>query len=87
MRATGLVRRVDDFGRFLLPKELRDRFGLDEGTPMEVLVDDDAVVLRKYEPGCALCNGMDGLRPSRTGKLVCVHCAASIASTVVEGKS
>ena len=53
MRATGIVRRIDDLGRIVIPKELRKQlFGTpekSEGMPMEIFMDNDTIVLRKYE--------------------------------------
>lgn len=50
MKSTGIVRRIDDLGRVVLPKELRRSMELPEGTPMEIYVDGDRIVLRKYQP-------------------------------------
>lgn len=52
MKATGIVKRVDDLGRIVLPKELREQLGIYEGDQLEMYVDtDDGLVLRKYDPG------------------------------------
>lgn len=48
MRATGIVRRVDDLGKIVIPKELRNQMGIKEGTPMEMFRSTDGLVLRKY---------------------------------------
>ena len=50
MKSTGIVRRVDEFGRVVLPAELRRTMELPEGTPIEIYVDGDKIVLRKYQP-------------------------------------
>ena len=50
MKSTGIVRRVDELGRVVLPAELRKTMKLPEGTPMEIYTDGDRVVLRKYQP-------------------------------------
>ena len=47
---TGIVRRVDDLGRIVLPKELRRTLQIKEGTPMLILISGDNVVLKKYYP-------------------------------------
>ena len=49
MKGTGIVRRIDDLGRIVIPKEIRRTLGLREGDPMEVCVEDDAVIFRKYD--------------------------------------
>lgn len=52
MKATGIVRRIDDFGRIAIPKEIRRLFfGTEntEGTPLEIFMDGDSIVLKKYK--------------------------------------
>lgn len=49
MNATGIIRRVDDLGRIVLPKEVRRKVGISEGTPMEILTSDEGIVLKKYD--------------------------------------
>lgn len=48
MKATGIVRRIDDLGRVVIPKETRKMMGIKEGDPMEIFVDNGAVVLKPY---------------------------------------
>ena len=48
MRATGIVRRVDDLGRVVIPKEIRRSMGIREGEPLEIYLENDAVVFRRY---------------------------------------
>jgi stage V sporulation protein T len=50
MKATGIVRRIDDLGRVVIPKELRKTMKLPEGAPIEIFTDRDAIILRKYQP-------------------------------------
>ena len=50
MKSTGIVRKLDHLGRIVLPKELRRTLDLPEGTPMEIFVDGNRIVLRKYQP-------------------------------------
>lgn len=75
MKATGIVRRVDDLGRIVIPKELRRTLGVKEGDTMEIFTDGKGVVLQKYAPGCTLCGSVDrklvSLYPQ---KLVCHEC-------------
>ena len=79
MKATGIVRRVDPLGRFVLPKELRDTMGIPEGTPLAFFVDGEDIILRKYGSSCVFCGGEDELfdffdRP------ICEKCARQIAA-------
>ena len=50
MNGTGIVRRVDDLGRIVLPKEIRRKLGINEGTPMEIYASADSVTMKKYYP-------------------------------------
>jgi transcriptional pleiotropic regulator of transition state genes len=51
MKATGIVRRIDDLGRIVIPKEIRKTHGIKEGDPMEIFTDGrDSIVLKKYQP-------------------------------------
>lgn len=49
MKATGIVRRIDDLGRIVIPKEIRNRYKLREGDPMEIYTTDEGIVLTKYQ--------------------------------------
>lgn len=48
MRATGIVRRVDDLGRVVIPREIRKQMGIREGEPLEIFTESDAVIFRRY---------------------------------------
>ena len=48
MKATGMVRRVDDLGRVVIPKEIRRSMGIKEGEPLEIYLENDAVIFRRY---------------------------------------
>ncbi|QTH46539.1 AbrB/MazE/SpoVT family DNA-binding domain-containing protein [Cohnella sp. LGH] len=61
MKATGIVRRVDDLGRVVIPKELRRTLGVAEGDPLEIFVDGDRIILQKYVPGCVITGSQDDL--------------------------
>ncbi|QPQ31011.1 AbrB/MazE/SpoVT family DNA-binding domain-containing protein [Lysinibacillus sp. JNUCC 51] len=50
MKSTGIVRKVDDLGRVVIPKELRRTLGIDEKDPLEIYMDDDKIILQKYQP-------------------------------------
>lgn len=56
MKGTGIIRRVDELGRIVLPKEVRRRTGITDGTPMEIFYDSDEIVLRKYRTSEELLN-------------------------------
>lgn len=73
MKATGMTRRTDDLGRVCLPKELRKTLGIREGDSMEIFVDGETIILRKYEPACCFCGSAVEVREHHS-KLVCKEC-------------
>lgn len=50
MKATGIVRYIDNLGRIVIPKELRNTYGITEGAPMEIFTSGDSIILKKYQP-------------------------------------
>lgn len=80
-KATGIVRKVDELGRIVIPKELRRTFGIDNGDPVEIFTTTDEIVLRKYQPagGCSLCGSIaDRYVELGADKRVCVKCGQKI---------
>ncbi len=74
MKSTGIVRKVDELGRIVLPIELRRTLGIDDKDPLEIYVGDDgSVILRKYEPSCVFC-GNAGDVLTYKGKNLCRDC-------------
>lgn len=73
MKATGIVRRLDQLGRVVLPMELRRTFRIAEKDGLEIFVDGDRIVLRKYEPACSFCYSMGNVRQFK-GKIICGDC-------------
>lgn len=61
MKSTGIVRKIDNLGRIIVPKELRKSFNINEGDPLEVYTDGDNIILKKYTPGCHCCKNVDNL--------------------------
>ena len=59
MKATGIVRKVDELGRVVIPIELRRTLGIGEKDALEIYVDGDRIVLKKYKPGCGNCGDVD----------------------------
>lgn len=79
MKATGIVRKVDELGRIVIPKELRKIMNIEEGTAMAIYTDGEQIILKKYEPGCLFCGQVDNIINFR-GRLVCPECAKEIGS-------
>lgn len=59
MKPAGIVRKVDQLGRIVLPKSLRKRYQMNEGDPIEILVQGDQILLERYRPKCVFCSSMD----------------------------
>lgn len=77
MKAIGSVRKVDELGRIVIPKELRRTLNIEEGDPLEIFVDGEEVVLRKYEPGCVFCGNAKYVVEFK-GKKICTNCIKDI---------
>lgn len=73
LRSTGIVRRVDELGRVVLPKEIRQMRELDSGEPFEIYVKEDWIILQKHRPECVFCSHQEGLVQYQK-KDVCKHC-------------
>lgn len=73
MKATGIVRKVDQLGRIVLPIELRRALNMDIKDPIEIFVDGEYVMLKKYSPACYLCGRMEKIKYFK-GKSICKKC-------------
>ena len=79
MKATGIVRPVDPLGRVVIPVELRRTLGIKTDDSLEVFVDGDYIMLKKYEPACIFCGNAKDVITIR-GKNVCAECLQQIKS-------
>ncbi len=77
MKSTGMVRPIDALGRIVLPMELRERFDLKTKDSLEIFVDGDKIVLRKYQPSCIFCGESEDVTYYRD-KLVCKKCVEAL---------
>lgn len=73
MKSTGIVRKIDEQGRIVLPIELRRTLDVGERDALEIYMDDDKIVLKKYEPACIFCMSAYDLVNYR-GRNVCMEC-------------
>ena len=81
IKSTGIVRKVDELGRVVIPIELRRTLGIDEKDALEIYVDHEKIILKKHEPACVFCGNAEDITNYK-GKNVCKQCAASMASFV-----
>ena len=77
MKSTGIVRRVDELGRIVIPAELRRTLEIGEKEAMEICVEGSAVVLRKYRPACVFCDSTRNISVFR-GKNICARCLRAL---------
>ena len=79
MKSTGIVRNIDELGRVVVPKELRKKLGIANTDPVEIYVEDDKIILKKYISVCHFCGGSDGLIEYK-GKNVCHSCIEELSA-------
>ena len=73
MKSTGVVRKLDDLGRIVIPIELRRTMDIGLRDTLEIFVEDDQIILKKYHPACIFCN--DAREVIRyKDKLICKSC-------------
>lgn len=73
MKSTGIVRKVDELGRIVLPIELRRTLGIEEKDCIEIFVDGESIILRKYQPACIFCDNAKDIINYK-GKNICRDC-------------
>ncbi len=78
MKSTGIVRKVDELGRVVIPIEIRNKFNIAEKDPIEIYVDGSSIVLKKYEPNCIFCGNTKNLIEYKD-KLICDKCSNKIS--------
>ncbi|MGI6668179.1 MAG: AbrB/MazE/SpoVT family DNA-binding domain-containing protein [Acetivibrionales bacterium] len=79
MRSTGIVRKVDELGRIVLPVELRRTLNIAEKDALEIFIDGASIVLKKYEPACIFCGNAKDIISYR-GKNICRACMEELKS-------
>lgn len=79
IKSTGIVRNVDELGRFVIPIELRRTLNIDEKDKLEIYVEDDRIILKKYMPSCAFCANAEDITVYK-GKNICRECLAELAA-------
>ena len=73
MKSTGIVRKVDELVRIVLPIELRRTLGIEEKDRIEIFVDGESIILRKYQPACIFCDNAKDIINYK-GKNICPDC-------------
>ncbi len=77
MKDTGIVRKVDNLGRIVLPKELRSNMRIADNDPVEIFVDGENIIMRKQEYHCVFCKSSDDPLLFH-GKIICAPCRKAL---------
>jgi transcriptional pleiotropic regulator of transition state genes len=77
MKSTGIVRKIDSLGRFVIPIELRNVLDIGTNDSIEIFTDEDKIILKKYQPACLFCGNADNITYFK-GKLICKDCLAEL---------
>ena len=80
MKATGIVRKVDQLGRIVIPMELRRFLDIKEADSLEIYTEGDSIILKKYTPDCFFCNENDDSLINFKGKWICKSCLNDLKS-------
>lgn len=79
MKSTGVVRKLDELGRIVIPKELRTTLDIAQRDVLEIFVEGEQIILKKYEPDCIFCGeGRDVI--NYKGKNICRNCLSEMKS-------
>ena len=81
MKSTGVVRKVDELGRIVLPISIRQIMDINEKDSLEIFTDENKIILQKYQPSCIFCNNADNI-VYFSGKRVCEDCLEKIKEHV-----
>ena len=74
LKSIGVVRKVDELGRIVIPMELRRTMNIDIKDALEIYTDGERVVLQKYAPGCSICGAVQNDLVVQAGKQFCPDC-------------
>lgn len=80
VKSTGIVRKIDELGRFCIPKEIRRTLKIDDKDSLEIYIEDDAIILKKFLPVCVFCSGAEDLVDYKD-KCVCVNCIRNLSDS------
>lgn len=80
MTSTGIVRRIDSVGRFVLPIELRRTLQIEDNDSLEIFVEDNTIVLKKYQPACIFCGNARDIALYK-GKNICSECIRTLQNS------
>lgn len=82
MKSTGIIRRVDELGRVVIPKEIRKKLDICEKDPIEIYIDGHSIVLKKVETNCIFC-GADKDLSEFKDKPICSKCLEEMKNLII----
>ncbi len=80
MKATGFVKKIDELGRIVIPKDIRKTLGVGHGDYLQFFLDGETAVLKKFGEYCAFCNSSDDVVRFKE-KFICEECLKQIKSS------
>ena len=78
MKATGIIRNIDELGRIVIPKKIRTTLDIQDNDPVEIYVEEDKIILKKYANTCIFCGESDNLTQFK-GKILCQACKQELS--------
>lgn len=81
MKSKGIVRKIDELGRIVIPKEMRKKLNIDTGTPLEIHLEGDTIVMKLDMTTCIFCGGEECVTDYK-GKSICRACLADVKGII-----
>ena len=78
MENTGHIRKIDDLGRVVIPKEIRNRLKITKNSPLEIFADDSSITITKLKTSCCICGSTKKLIKFKN-KSICKKCVREVA--------
>ena len=73
MKSTGILRKIDELGRFVIPMEIRNKLEISTNDSLEIYVEGTSIILKKHQPDCVFCGSSKNVTPYK-GKNICEKC-------------
>ena len=86
VKSTGIVRKVDELGRVVIPIELRRTLQIEQKDALEIYVDGEMIILKKYQPACIFCGNASNIRHFRE-KNICTNCLKEMQQLTLESSA
>lgn len=82
MKPVGIVRQIDGLGRVVIPKELRRILDVSEGDSFELFIEDNTIIMRKYQPACIICGNAKNIVTFK-GRNFCPECIKEMSGKLL----